>query len=166
MEHTTRVHILSSLGTIEVDKLTRGRLERWHENLASSPARLRSRAGAEQRFKPATQTEEEKRARKSSANRVLAILKAALNYSITQGNASTGVTKCAARSSRRVCGRAFERGLVCNTRPNLAGSDSVLVSAPLSFAERCVASTSAPRSRNRRVDLRVGYAISPFGFHR
>src|ERR1700757_2713757 len=55
-----------------------------------------------------------------------------------------GATKCAARSSRQVCGRAFERGLACNTQPNLAESDSVLLSAPLSFAEHCVASTSAP----------------------
>ncbi len=62
------------------------------------------------------------------------------------GSASgrNGATKCAARSSRQVCGRAFERGLACNTQPNLAESDSVLVSAPLSFAEHCVASTSAP----------------------
>jgi integrase len=104
MEHATRVHILPSLGTIEVDKLTRGRLERWHENLASSPARLRSRAGTEQRFKPAAQTEEEKRARKSSANRVLAILKAALNYSITQGNVTTDSAWRWVKPFRSVCG--------------------------------------------------------------
>src|ERR1019366_2574515 len=59
----------------------------------------------------------------------------------TGGN---GATRCGARSSRRVCGRAFGRGLVCNTRPNPARSDSVPLSVPLSFAEHCVVSTSAP----------------------
>jgi integrase len=104
MEHAIRVHILPSLGTLDVDKFTRGRLERWHESLASSPARLRSKAGSEPRFKPAAQTEEEKRARKSSANRVLAILKAALNHSVTQGYVSTDSAWRWVKPFRSVCG--------------------------------------------------------------
>jgi integrase len=104
MEHAARVNILPFLGTLEIDKLTRGRLERWHEDLASSPARLRSKTGSGPRFKPAAQTEEEKRARKSSANRVLAILQAALNYSVTQGNASTDSAWRWVKPFRSVCG--------------------------------------------------------------
>ena len=55
-----------------------------------------------------------------------------------------GATKCGARSSRRVCGRAFGRELVCSTRPIPARSDSFALSVARSFAGHYVALTSVP----------------------
>jgi hypothetical protein len=78
-----RVHILPELGPLEVAKLTRDRIEKWHSAVAASPARGRSRAGAEKpnrRYKVAKP--EHERARKDSANRVLTVLKAALNHGL------------------------------------------------------------------------------------
>lgn len=80
-ESAALAHILPDLGGVEVAKLTQGRIERWHENLANSPARVRSRYGAKQAAtRPGPVTDDEKRARKDTSNRVLTILKAFLNY--------------------------------------------------------------------------------------
>lgn len=80
-EGQVKLHILPALGRVEVAKLTQGRIERWHEDMANAPAKLRSKFGAkEHSTRPAPKTEDEKRARKDTANRVLTILKAALNY--------------------------------------------------------------------------------------
>ena len=45
-------------------------------------------------------------------------------------SACTGATRFVAESSRRDVGRAFGRGHVCNTRPNLVRAGSVPQSAP------------------------------------
>src|SRR3546814_20134179 len=47
--------------------------------IASSPARLRTAKGAEQNFREPADTDEARRRRRSSTNRILTILKAALN---------------------------------------------------------------------------------------
>lgn len=75
--HSVTAHILPELGKLAVAKLTRQRLVDWHRILASQPARVRSRRG-EQAFKAAP-TGDQVRGRRSTANRVLAMLKAALN---------------------------------------------------------------------------------------
>lgn len=76
-------HILPSLGALEVAKLTRARIETWHARLAASPKRLRTRTGAESQNQASPPvTEDERRARKDTANRVLTILKAALNHAL------------------------------------------------------------------------------------
>jgi integrase len=80
-EGQVKLHILPTLGRVEVAKLTQGRIERWHENMANSAARVRTKFGAkEQATRADPKTDDEKRARKDTANRVLTILKAALNY--------------------------------------------------------------------------------------
>jgi integrase len=83
---TAKAHILPELGSIEVAKLTRGRIEKWHANIASSPKRRRSKVGAEKpAVAPAAKSDEEKRARKDTANRILTVLKAALNHAKDRG---------------------------------------------------------------------------------
>jgi integrase len=67
------------LGAFEVRKLKTQHLKGWLKELAESPARLRSAKGAEPAFREASDDPEEKRARRASANRTLAVLKAALN---------------------------------------------------------------------------------------
>lgn len=82
-------HITPALGTVEVSKLTRSRLERWHEAMANQPARVRSKKGAvEPATREAPKTDDEKRRRRASANRVLTILKSALNFALAQRKAA------------------------------------------------------------------------------
>jgi integrase len=75
-------HILPKLGTTLVEKLTRDHVRKWLDALVQSPARRRSKKGAPQAFKPAPQTEDEKRRRKDTANRILTVLKAGLNFAL------------------------------------------------------------------------------------
>ena len=82
------VHILPLLGDVEVAKLTRRRIENWHERLAETPARVRTRPGDKQRYRGDDGTPEAKRGRQSTANRILVILKAALNRAVAQGKVS------------------------------------------------------------------------------
>lgn len=72
-----------SLGSTEVAKLTRSRLEQWQAELAASP-RLRTgkQREGEPEFLKDPQTEDAKRARKCTANRIVAILKRALNLAL------------------------------------------------------------------------------------
>ena len=79
--------IVPVLGTLPVARLTRGRIRDWHRALAASPARLRSRQG-ELAFRPAGDDPEAPRRRRASANRVLTILRAALNAARAEGRVS------------------------------------------------------------------------------
>jgi integrase len=75
-------HILPNLGNIHVEKLTRDGIRKWLYALVESPARRRSKKGKPPAFKAAAQTEDEKRRRKDTANRILTVLKAALNFAL------------------------------------------------------------------------------------
>ena len=74
--------ILPALGEVDTRKLTRRRIEAWLHALADSPARLRTRPGAPQRFRDTGDDPEAPRRRRATANRVLTILKAALNHAL------------------------------------------------------------------------------------
>ena len=78
-------HILPVLGHLEVPELTTARLRKWRDDLAASPARLRSALGREPAFRSAPDGPEAIRRRRSTANRVLTILKAALNHAWNEG---------------------------------------------------------------------------------
>jgi integrase len=80
-------HIIPALGAIEVEKLTKSKISGWHHSLAAAPARIRTSAAVEQRFRQNRGTEREKNSRRSTANRVLAILRAALNFAHSEGRA-------------------------------------------------------------------------------
>jgi hypothetical protein len=91
-EHCIRAHILPSLGSRRVADLRAPELRKWLDERAAQPARIRtSRLGKSQRFKAAPKTIEEKRARRSSANRILSVLKAILNKTFRDGLASDDV---------------------------------------------------------------------------
>jgi integrase len=70
--------ILPALGAVEINTLTPEQVRAWLAKLAKAPARVRTKKGEEQHFKSTNDPENERR-RKSSANRILTILKAALN---------------------------------------------------------------------------------------
>lgn len=71
--------IKPQLGHFDTADLTTKTIIDWHLALAKSPARLRTAPGAVQNYKPTENTAEAHRRRRSSANRILTILKAALN---------------------------------------------------------------------------------------
>ena len=74
--------ILPELGEVDARKLTRLRIEAWLHALADSPPRLRTRPGEPQRFRETGDDPEAPRRRRATANRVLTILKAALNHAL------------------------------------------------------------------------------------
>jgi integrase len=75
---SARAHILPALGKVKVAELTTKAISQWHKNLAETPARVRSAIGAAPQFKTGDDPEAPRR-RRNTANRVLSVLKAALN---------------------------------------------------------------------------------------
>jgi integrase len=75
-------HILPALGDTEAAALTAEHLRKWHRALANAAPRRRTRAGEPQQY---GDKGEGKRRRWASANRVLTILKAALNHAFHDG---------------------------------------------------------------------------------
>jgi hypothetical protein len=84
-------YLPASLAAKDVVKLTKQDLVAWHRSLAKSPPRVRTKEGAKQRHRAVDmQDAETVRKRKDSANRVLGMLKAALNYAVTEERAPEG----------------------------------------------------------------------------
>jgi integrase len=85
MKSNINAHILPALGNIETSKLTQRRVMDWHRGLAKSPARLRTRQGNQQQYREVSSDPEFVRKRKCTANKILTILKAALNHARNEG---------------------------------------------------------------------------------
>ncbi len=85
MTLTVNAHILPELGGISISKLTKKRIEDWLQALAKAPRRMTGKVRDEVKHLPDPLTEDEKRARKDSANRILTNLKAALNLAVKDG---------------------------------------------------------------------------------
>jgi integrase len=83
----TAVHILPDLGDLVVAELTAERLRRWLATMAATPAQTRSKDG-KPRYKAEPTTDEDVRRRRATANRVLTMLKAALNHAFDEGHVS------------------------------------------------------------------------------
>jgi integrase len=81
--------IYPQLGDIEVESLTTERLQRWHADLAKAAPRLRTKPGDRQRHRPIPHDDEARRRRRSTANRTLTILKAALNRAWRHGKVTS-----------------------------------------------------------------------------
>jgi hypothetical protein len=82
--------ILPDLGTMQLEKLTADRLNRWRNKLATQPKRVRTKLTAtEPALREVADDEEARRARKATANRILTMLKAALNRAFQAGRASS-----------------------------------------------------------------------------
>jgi integrase len=79
-EYVFDAWILPELGEIQVEKLTSDRINRWLNRIATQPKRVRTKRTATQQATRATaDTEDARRARRATANRILTLLKAALN---------------------------------------------------------------------------------------
>jgi integrase len=84
-QYVTDAFILPELGKIEVEALSTDKLRTWHAKLAKTSARIRTKPGEQQRFKADDDDPERDRRRKATANRILTILKAALNRAWRDG---------------------------------------------------------------------------------
>lgn len=83
----SETRIMPELGNLVVSELTTDDLRRWLATMAASPAQTRPKDGKPQ-YRPAPANDEELRRRRASANRVLTILKAALNYAFDEKKVS------------------------------------------------------------------------------
>jgi integrase len=81
------VHILPALGDCVVAELTAERLRKWLAVMAAQPAQSRPK-GNKPQYQPAPANDDAVRARRASANRVLTMLKAALNHAFDEGHVS------------------------------------------------------------------------------
>lgn len=88
-DYAINAHVLPSLGSLEVSKLSPAKLRKWHQEVAETPARLRSRPGQPQKHREANDDPEIARKRRSTANRVLTVLKAILNHAWQEGRVSS-----------------------------------------------------------------------------
>ena len=76
--------IRPTLGHVKLTQLTAAQVRGFHSKRANTPARLRSKKGEEQKLR-SLDTPEARRRRKSTANRDLTVLKAALNFAYANG---------------------------------------------------------------------------------
>lgn len=86
------VSIRPALGSITLRDLRARDIEKWMNRQATTPARLRSAKGANPRFKVAAQDEATtQRSRRATANRLVTILKAALNRAWNRHGTELGI---------------------------------------------------------------------------
>jgi integrase len=83
--YRANAHIYPTLGSIEVATLSTDLLRKWHAGLAKMPPRVRTRPGKPQQHRAFDGNEEAIRRRRSTSNRVLTVLKAALNHAFHDG---------------------------------------------------------------------------------
>ncbi len=89
-QYRANAMILPSLGGIVVDELTTETIRSWVRKLVSAPPRARTGKGKAQRFRPHVPDDREAiRRRRSTANRILAILRAALTHAWREGKVSS-----------------------------------------------------------------------------
>jgi integrase len=88
--YAANAFILPALGKVEVAALTTDQIQDWLTKLAKAPARIRTKRGNRQQFKTQTHPENSRR-RKSTANRILTVLKAALNRAWRGGKVTSDI---------------------------------------------------------------------------
>jgi integrase len=79
-------HVLPALGTALAAKLTAKKIEDWHHGLAEKPALARSKPGRKPNHRKANKSADGIRKRRATANRILTVLKAALNHAWKAGH--------------------------------------------------------------------------------
>ncbi|MBL0318567.1 MAG: site-specific integrase [Alphaproteobacteria bacterium] len=82
---TIETQIKPELGNIELTKITPKAITTWRNKLAITPPRLRSRKGEVVNYDKMGDDPDSLRRRKSTVNRILTILKAALNHAFREG---------------------------------------------------------------------------------
>jgi integrase len=85
-------HILPALGSLPIAKLTAKRIEDWHRSLAEKPPLARSKPGHKPNHRKADGSSDGIRKRRATANRVMTVLKAALNHAWKAGHVASDDT--------------------------------------------------------------------------
>ena len=88
-ENTIKAHILPTFGETRLTELKTEKIKAWQTRLATKAARKRTRNGAAVAHRAKPETDDEKRSRKSTANRILTVFKAMLNKAYEDGLVST-----------------------------------------------------------------------------
>jgi integrase len=90
-KHRLNAYAIPDLGDKHVDRLTAEVIRHWHRNVAKAPKRVRTKKGAAAQHIRAIDLNdpEAARRRKVSANRILGLLKAALNHAFREGKAAS-----------------------------------------------------------------------------
>jgi integrase len=94
--------IKAELGAMPLARLTKARISGWHLKIAETPPRVRTKAGEPQKHRKADADPEAIRRRRSTANRVLTILKAALNHAHREGKCGSDDAWRTVRAFREV----------------------------------------------------------------
>jgi integrase len=84
-QYRDRAFIQPKLGNVKLSALTTDRLRRWRDELAHAAPRLRTRRGEQQKHRELADTDDARRARRSTANRTWTVLRAALNHAFHDG---------------------------------------------------------------------------------
>src|SRR5258708_35488034 len=101
MKSSARTHIERQLGPVAIVKLTRKRLEQWHSDIAKSEPAVRGRRGQPAIVRKIS-VKLDSRKRSATANRVITILKAALNHARNEGHVSSDAAWDRVRAFREV----------------------------------------------------------------
>ena len=90
-QYASNARIIPELGNIQVGRLSSSRIREWHSALANGPKLIRTRKLAKEQAVAYVEPEDQDavRARRSTANRVLTILKAALNHAFHEGKVAS-----------------------------------------------------------------------------
>ena len=84
-ESYIRVHVLPTFGEREIDTITADEIGAWLNKLAITPGRLRSKKTSKKvTFRAKPTTDDEKRSRKATANRIYTTFKALLNKAFNE----------------------------------------------------------------------------------
>ena len=85
--YAAKARIIPALGGVEAAKLTAKCIRDWHEFVAAAPRKVRTKRFADEQATREFDANdpEEVRARRSTANRLLTVLKAALNHAFHEG---------------------------------------------------------------------------------
>ncbi|MGO9630138.1 MAG: tyrosine-type recombinase/integrase [Xanthobacteraceae bacterium] len=88
-QRALETHILPALGTTPVAKLTARKIADWHHGLAEKRARIRTKPGRRQNYREVATGPDPVRKRRATANRILTVLKAALNHAWKAGHVAS-----------------------------------------------------------------------------
>lgn len=87
--YSVHAFILPTLGNVEAGALTTAQLRKWHQDISKEPARQRTKPGLEQNYRSSPRDDDWRRRRRSTANRILKILKGGLNRAWRDGKIAT-----------------------------------------------------------------------------
>ena len=88
-QRAAETHILPALGTTSVGKLTARKITDWHHGLAEKRARARTKPGRRQNYREVETGPDAVRKRRATANRILTVLKSALNHAWKAGHVAS-----------------------------------------------------------------------------